>query len=107
MQSHIATLAELIRQLVGSYSSVAGVPKGGLRLASALTLYILMGGPRLIVDDVLTTGASMEKMREQWLAEHPETKVIGAAIFARGPCPHWIKPLFQLSEELWIKPKTC
>ena len=32
----IETLAEMIRQMVGPFSSVEGVPRGGLRLAAAL-----------------------------------------------------------------------
>ncbi|KKL20362.1 hypothetical protein LCGC14_2456230, partial [marine sediment metagenome] len=47
----------------------------------------------LIVDDVLTTGASMEKQRAG------RTNTIGAVIFARGDCPAWVKPLFAMEAQ--------
>ena len=42
----------------------------------------------LIVDDVFTTGASMEALHTPG--------DIGAVVFARGLCPSWITPLFQM-----------
>jgi hypothetical protein len=72
-----------------AFSSVVGIPRGGLRLAAALEPFVTTG-PTLIVDDVLTTGRSMDEMRKQ----HPGS--IGAVIFARGRCPHWIFPIFSL-----------
>jgi len=71
---------------------VVGVPQGGIPLANALWKYGSEGGKTLIVDDVLTTGMSMEKMRER----HPGA--LGVVIFARGPCPDWVWPVFQLSD---------
>ena len=55
----------------------------------------------LIVDDVLTTGNSMNKLLHSLPYEH-ERGIVGAVVFARGPCPTWIKPLFQMPPELWI-----
>ncbi len=89
-------LATLAQQVAGwlSFSCVVGVPRGGLRFAAALELYLkLCPHPTvLIVDDVLTTGQSMEKMK----ARFPAYFVIGVVIFARGMCPGWVKPIFQL-----------
>lgn len=82
-------LAWVTRARIGSFGSVEGVPAGGCYLANWLEPYITRG-PLLIVDDVLTTGQSMEEHRAQRAA-------IGAVIFARGPCPKWITPIFQLS----------
>jgi hypothetical protein len=49
--------------------------------------------PHLIVDDVLTTGASMEAARAKlW----PGSLPLGVVIFARGPCPDWVWPIFRL-----------
>lgn len=67
------------------------MPRGGLRLAEALKLYVTEGA-LLIVDDVLTTGASMEEFRNG-------REALGAVIFARGHCPSWVVPLFQMDAE--------
>lgn len=83
----IDTLAFLISGRY-SFGSVYGVPTGGERLAKALTPYIT-SGPRLVVDDVLTTGKSMKQ------AKTSETD-IGVVIFSRGiSVPAWIKPIFR------------
>lgn len=100
----IKTLAEMIRQVVKPFSAVIGVPRGGLKLASALEPYVThnLNLPVLIVDDVLTTGGSMEKVKAQLLKG--AEKAIGAVVFARGECPNWVRPLLQLPSELWIIP---
>lgn len=85
----IKTVAMLIAEWMHPFGNVEGVPQGGLRLASALKPYRSEGLP-LIVDDVLTTGASMEEHRAGRLAK-------GAVIFARGPVPFWVLPLFRLA----------
>lgn len=71
------------------FGEVVGIPEGGLRLAKAMEAHATEG-PVLIVDDVLTTGRSMETEREG--------HEIGAVLFARGPCPEWITPLFRTPE---------
>ena len=101
----IKALAEMIRQLVPPFSSVEGVPQGGLRLADALRPLASMSGPHLIVDDVLTTGGSMERLADSKRSVTPYP-IIGAVIFARGQCPNWIKSLFQMPECFWLKPRT-
>ena len=83
----IETLALVVAEGVGDFGTVEGVPKGGLRLAKALEVYA-QGGSLLIVDDVLTTGASMEEQRAG-------REAVGAVIFARGECPAWVTPLFS------------
>lgn len=88
----IEALAEMIAR-IGPFSRVEGVPRGGLRLASALQRYVTAGGPLLIVDDVLTTGASLEQHRAGRAA-------VGVVIFARGPCPKWVLPLFVATDVL-------
>jgi len=72
------------------FGQVVGVPRGGLRLAYMLEYYITTRHPvTLIIDDVLTTGQSMEQFRAG-------KEAIGVVIFARGPCPPWVKPIFTL-----------
>ena len=94
-------LAKMVSLLVGTFSSVEGVPRGGLKLAAALEEHRWRDGPILLVDDVLTTGGSMERMRRERFHGMP---TVGAVIFARGPCPNWIKAVFQMPECFWIKP---
>lgn len=77
------------------FAEVEGVPQGGLRLAEAMKKYStpfqpIRVQPLLIVDDVFTTGTSMEEHRA-------ERKAIGAVIFARADTPDWITPLFSLT----------
>lgn len=103
----INTLAQMICQLISHrFSSVEGVPTGGLRLAKALSPFASISGPHLIVDDVLTTAKSIKDMTDKFkgTGKKPED-VIGAVIFARGQCPYWVKPLFQMPEVFWTKPR--
>jgi orotate phosphoribosyltransferase len=79
-------LAQIIADRVGRFGRVEGVPTGGLRLAAFLRRHKASDGPLLIVDDVLTTGASMEQQRAG-------REAVGAVIFARGTCPSWVSPL--------------
>jgi orotate phosphoribosyltransferase len=105
-------LAQMVRSVVGTFSSVEGVPTGGLKLASHLDHLRDLQGPHLIVDDVLTTGGSLNRAREEFMKkwtystgyEGPE--VIGGVVFARGQCPVWVRTVFQMPEVLWIKPRT-
>ena len=85
----IAAFAALIASRF-AFGGVTGIPRGGLRLAKALEPYITHG-PQLIVDDVLTTGGRMA-------AERVATTDRGVVLFARGPCPPWVTPVFVLSE---------
>jgi hypothetical protein len=85
------TIAYLIAKNI-SFVSAVGVPQGGLKFAEALREYKKSSGPLLIVDDVLTTGASMEKMKDIY------HNVIGIVLFARGRCPDWVTPIFQMNE---------
>lgn len=95
----------IAERLPVKFGSVYGIPWGGVRIAQKLWGYASKGGsvmtscaefsgPVLIVDDVLTTGASMEEAREQF--NEAGKWVFGAVIFARGRCPGWIMPLFAM-----------
>ena len=85
-----ATLAWMIAARI-QFSRVVGVPRGGLKLAAELEIYAEAEGPTLIVDDVLTTGASMEAARAG--IDGPS---VGAVVFSRGIPAGWITPLFQM-----------
>lgn len=95
----IATIARMLVDRLAPFGEVEGVPQGGLRLANELRKYARPGVERkgwygatslLIVDDVFTTGMSMEEHRGWRVAQ-------GAVIFAREETPEWITPLFRMT----------
>jgi hypothetical protein len=93
----IRTIADIVtRRFI--FGKVHGIPRGGIRLAEALRRFRSPDSKTtLIVDDVLTTAMSMEEARREI---GPNS--IGVVIFARGKCPAWIYPVFQLGE--WAGP---
>ena len=85
------TIAHIAATNIPNFKSVEGVPRGGLLFAEAMEQFCwAWGEPLLIVDDVLTTGQSMENFRRN-------RDAMGIVLFARGPCPAWIRPVFQFS----------
>jgi orotate phosphoribosyltransferase len=93
------TLAFLLAQRVQTFCDVYGVPTGGEMFAKALKPYAVEDSEYiLIVDDVWTTGESMNKF---------ETKIgwdtgwryglVRAVAFARAPVPISVTALFSLS----------
>lgn len=82
----LATLARIAVEIVGPFGSVYGIPRGGERFATELWRHAKAGHPRLVVDDVLTSGGSM---RETMRADDK-----GLVIFARGPLPPNVTALF-------------
>ncbi len=75
---------------------IIGIPSGGLRIAKYLKKKIKIskfGTLIIIVDDVLTTGKSMEEYKKLYgKYDH----CLGFVLFARGTPNEWIKPVFQL-----------
>jgi hypothetical protein len=94
----IECLALMLAEVLPPFGSVYGIPRGGARIARALERYAATG-PVLIVDDVLTTGHSMEGARQGIAARSGalDSSSLGAVLFARGPCPGWITPLFRMT----------
>jgi len=95
------TLAYLVSKKI-KFVVVNGVPQGGLKFAEALRKYKSETGPVLIVDDVLTTGNSMNEERarvSKLLSLNSKKDFKGVVIFARGKCPKWVTPIFQMWEE--------
>lgn len=83
---------QCIASMIGNtrkFGCVEGVPTGGLQLAKALERYITVGNELLIVDDVLTTGSSMERHRAG-------REAFGVVLFARNLCPNWISSIWNL-----------
>jgi hypothetical protein len=74
-----------------------GVPRGGLSLANALNKKYASydkKDPFLVVDDVFTTGKSME----DFASILPKEDYFGWVVFARNPTPKWITPLFAMPQ---------
>ena len=87
-------LAHVGQAMVPHFGSLTWIPTGGVRFAEFLCPYVSPTSPyRLIVDDVLTTGKSMEEARETEMD-------IGLVIFARSQPSEWIIPIFQLHKQV-------
>jgi len=86
-------LAELVAEHI-DFKDAVGILSGGLKFAEALKFYRKDKAdlPILIVDDVLTTGNSMTEMREK-----VGGYCIGIVLFARGKCPWWVCPIFEMN----------
>ena len=92
------TLAALIAFRV-HFKSVKGIPRGGVKLERALSRYCNpIDTALLIVDDVLTTGHSMEAERQSYYHLTEPDNIIGYVIFSRDATRtgngSWIKALF-------------
>lgn len=87
------TLTRMVLDRVDPFSSVEGVPTGGVKLADRLAEHTSQG-PVLIVDDVMTTGHSMLKQRNKREAQ-------GFVIFSHGLVQlDWVQSLFTLQQTL-------
>lgn len=96
-----ATLAKIVASTI-KFRRAIGVPSvNGEKFAEQLNI---LSNPYsstiLLVDDVLTTGKSLEELWDEQLDEGSSPDFIkGAVVFARGECPGWITPIFQLNKE--------
>jgi len=77
------------------FQAVIGIPRGGVELGKWLNEYSTQNPehPYLIVDDVLTTGGSMNEYREEHFYEKES---FGWVVFARKQPQPWVKALFQM-----------
>lgn len=90
----IEALAKVVSDII-EFGKVIGIPRGGIRFAKALEKYCLSGDDTtLIVDDVFTTGSSMEEAKSE-LLKVSHMPVVGVVIFARNTCPWWVMSLFD------------
>lgn len=96
----------IVTRLCPKFHKVVSVPTGGDRLAKALEQYLSpmpVDGSEsltLIVDDVLTTGGSINRMFRKVVDTDYETDhILGVVIFCRASLletPSWVTPLFFL-----------
>jgi len=96
-------LALIGARMVPDFGLVMGIPRGGLRFAEALTQYAVPTSDMLLIaDDVCTTGNSFEDFRSTLDLRDPVPgssnvpSVMGMVMFARGPVPSWVIPIWTL-----------
>ena len=77
------------------FQAAIGIPRGGLTLSMYLNDYSTQNpkDPYLIVDDVLTTGGSMEEFKKEHFINR---RTIGWVVFSRTKPAGWIRSLFQM-----------
>ena len=84
-------LAIMLSEMISPFGLVEAASPGGQAFANSLLKHASTG-PLLIVDDVLTTGRTMEKARAG-------RRSTGAVVFSQGPVvPGWITPIFRMWE---------
>ena len=77
------------------FQAAIGIPRGGVELGRWLNEYSTQNAehPYLIIDDVLTTGGSMNEFREK---NFKEKESFGWVVFARKQPQPWVNALFQM-----------
>jgi hypothetical protein len=99
--AELGIIARMIAEHHGPFNGVV-CPKSHYgsaapRLVAALEQYKtnLYSPTFILVDDVLTTGSSMEALRQFIIAGRVGISAKGYVIFARDECPDWVTPVFQ------------
>ena len=92
------TIKKMIMELTPPFKEAVGIPTGGSKLGNLLNEHGTgkEEDPICIVDDVLTTGESMEYFLTQYQRNRKPFTAIGWVVFARGQCPGWVTSLFQM-----------
>ena len=87
-------ISHIIMDFSKPFQKAIGIPRGGTVLGKILDKYSTgkSTDPICIVDDVLTTGMSMEEEKKKYT----DIGVIGWVVFARGSVPFWIDALFRM-----------
>ena len=92
-------ISTMILELSPPFREAIGIPRGGNVLGKLLNRHGTgkEEDPICIVDDVLTTGMSMNTYREEMDIERwQKSCALGWVVFARVRPPKWIKALFQM-----------
>ena len=92
------TISKMIMELTPPFQRAVGIPRGGVKLGDLLNEHATGNekDPICIVDDVLTTGESMEYFLEQYSRNRRPCVAIGWVVFARVQTPSWVQALFQM-----------
>ena len=92
------TIKRMILELTPPFREAVGIPKGGVKLGDLLNEHATgkEEDPICIVDDVLTTGESMDYFLTQYQRNRRPFTAIGWVVFARTQCPPWVTALFQM-----------
>ena len=92
------TIKKMIMEITPPFREAVGIPSGGVKLGDLLNEHATgkEGDPICIVDDVLTTGGSMEYFLSQYQRNRRPFTAIGWVVFARTQCPPWVTALFQM-----------
>jgi len=92
------TIKRMILELTPPFREAVGIPNGGVKLGELLNEHATgkEGDPVCIVDDVLTTGESMEYFLSQYWRNRRPFTAIGWVVFARIAPPLWVTALFQM-----------
>ena len=91
------TISQMIMEISPPFKEAVGIPRGGTKLGNLLNQYGTgkRKDPICIVDDVLTTGGSMNEFLRKRHWRNP-TDYIGWVVFARIKPPEWVTALFQM-----------
>ena len=92
-------ITQMIMELSPPFREAIGIPRGGSVLGKLLNQHGTgkEEDPICIVDDVLTTGMSMDTYREEMDIERwQKSCALGWVVFARIKTPKWITALFQM-----------
>jgi len=92
------TVKKMIMEITPPFKEAVGIPTGGTKLGDLLNEHGTGKDedPICIVDDVLTTGESMEYFLTQYQRNRKPFTAIGWVVFARSQCPGWVTALFQM-----------
>lgn len=89
-------IADLILQRNPAFSHVEAVSKKAIPLSDRLSKHVTTG-PVLLVDDVLNVQQMLDT--RLWFRTRKRfhcLEVCGYVVFARVPCPQWVRALWQL-----------
>lgn len=95
--AELEAMCALLAQIIPPFSRVSGVPTGGVRVEKAMRRHLSETGPILIVDDLWTTGGSIQR---HLTAIDPREYLV-AVLFARGETPPGVVALFKMNRLAW------